>query len=219
MNTPKVITAYLSEYRLWVLVRALPKRKGGQDRIETSWIKTQDGEGPAVFVSALDAEIYLQSLHNRGEKNWRRCPLEAIDLAQMAVELGGSVLCHMVFGFSANPSGQLTLRDDNLRPLCVPLPFDLGPGPKRPITFNFNQWAFDFMRAQWDVIGAGNHPEALARTNELDDTTLSEQALKALSVAPMTGDWEQGGDWAVFMPEPLRWQFGPQAQRQAANLH
>lgn len=214
MNTPKVVTAYLSDFRLWVLVRALPK--GGH---ETSWCKTHDSDGPAVFVSALDAEIYRLNLHNRGDKNWRRCPLEAIDLAQMAANFGGRIVCQMVFGFSANLSGQLTLRDGNLRPLCVPLPFDLGSGPIRPVTFSFDQWVFDFMRAQWEIIDASDYPGMLERTNDLDDATLTEQALQALSVAPTTGEWEQGGDWAIFSPTPMRWHFGPQEQRQLSNLH
>lgn len=217
MNTVnKVRTAYISEFRLWVLARPWPKPSDGH---ETSWIRTRDGDGPAVFVSALDAEIYRQNTHVKGEPAWQRCPLEAIDLAQMAVQLGGSISCHMAFGFSANPSGHLTLRDGHLRPLCISLPFDLGLGPKRPITFNFNQWVFDHMCAQWEIIGAGNHADVVERTNELDDATIREQALKALIVAPTTGDWEQGGDWAIFMPEPQRWQFGPQALRQVANLH
>lgn len=216
MSTPKVRTAYMAEFRLWVIARPWSNQSDGH---ETSWIRTRDGDGPAVFVSALDAEIYRQSIHIEREPAWQRCPLEAIDLAQMAAELGGSILCHMAFGFSANPSGQLTLRDGNLRPLCISLPFDLGPGPKRPITFNFNQWVFDHMCAQWEIIGAGNHPSVLERINELDDATLREKALKALSVAPTSGEWEHGGDWAVFMPDLLRWHFGPQAQRQVGNLH
>ena len=171
-----------------------------------------------MFVSALDAEIYCRNLLTR-ERGWRRLQLSQIDLAQMLQDMGGEMYCQMVFGFAATPHGALALRDGYLRPMFVPLHFELNKQEGNSITFSFNKWVFDFMRDQWRIIGATDYPEQLERLSEGEDHAICQLADAAWRCAVTTMVKQGSDDWGVYMPGANVWKYGPSELRQPNNLH
>lgn len=210
-------TQYMADYPLWVVAR-YHKRGGGMMEIETTWLKNGEIQGPAVFVSALDAEIYCRNLLAR-EKGLRRMQLGQIDLAQMFHGMGGEMYCQMVFGFAAMAHGALALRNGYLRPMFVPLHFELNNKKGAPVTFNFNSWVFDFMREQWTIIGAADYPEQLGRLGEGDDHAVDRLADAAWQCMATTTAQQDSDDWGVYIPGANAWKYGPRELRQTNNLH
>jgi hypothetical protein len=213
----KIHTQYIADFPLWVVAR-VKELSGSLAKIETAWLKSGEAEGPALFVSALDAEIYCRNrlMHEPG---WQRLPLEKIDLPQMIRSMGGELYCQMVFGFGATTNGELSLRDGHLRPMFVPLHFELSKRDRDPITINFDKWVFDFMRDQWRIIGAAGYADYLERVSEGDGQIIDQLADAAWRDATTTMVLQDSEDWGVYIPGASTWKYGPREMRQAGKLH
>lgn len=126
-------TDYISDFLLTVLVRQ-SKTADGSPWLEPLWLKAGESRGLAVFVSALDAEIYLQAVAATDGPAWRRVQLDDFDLLDHIKGQGGELHCHIIFGFSASMTGRLATRSGLPRPRLVTVTFDVSMDSLPPIT-------------------------------------------------------------------------------------
>ena len=211
-------TQYLADFELTTLVRRVTYPDSTQGW-EPLWLQSGDSRGLAVFVSALDAEIYRQQAQVGGSLGWQRLPLARFDLLEHIKNLDGRLYCQMVFGFGASMSGELAIRNGKPRVHLVPLPFELATDTQPPITFYFDAWVFNFMREQWALLSAPDYATQVERMNEATDTELAATATHALRAVAHFNSTGEDPDWGVYAPEIGIWRFGPDELRQKTNLH
>jgi hypothetical protein len=211
-------TRYLADFQLTTLVRP-ESYADGTKGWEPLWFQAGDTSGLAVFVSALDAEIYRQQAMADGRVGWSRVALDRFDLLAHIRSLDGMLYCQMVIGFVASMSGGLALREGLPRPRLVPLPFELSVDTPAPVTFHFNVWVFNFMREQWALVGAKNYAEQVESMNAASNAELAATATHALRSVTHTNTTDDDHDWCIYEPQTGAWIFGPDESRQAANLH
>ena len=75
-------THYLADFELTTLVRPVIYPDGTKGW-EPLWFNAGDASGLAVFVSALDAEIYRQQAMASDSAGWRRIPLAGFDVGRV----------------------------------------------------------------------------------------------------------------------------------------
>ncbi len=214
----KLQTRYIAPFGLTALLR--PHKPG--ESVESEWIGGHPGEpGIALFVSALDAEIYrLHSLTNGQE--WVRNPLEVIGF-KYTVERLGRAWTNLVFGFIANARGELVCGPSG----CLSLPhyqesFGPLPEPAKPVIFRFGEHLFETMKERWDLMGEPDHASTIATVNALGATVagaaqlkeMAEKALGLVKVAPIGEAAHERTDYATFNPQTSQWRYGPTEARQ-----
>lgn len=216
------MTSYLAEFKLTALVRRVIDSQGNQGW-EPLWLGCPDsGRGLAVFVSALDAEIYRQGAINAGSDGWMRVPLSHFGLAEHVHQNGGHLICQMVFGFVASLQGEMVTFNDLPRLCMVPVGFDLQGSNDSAVTFSFNPLVFDFMREQWLRLDEGSDADHAASMNDATDAELNHlaaRALCAIQTAEVCHQRPQANDWCIYAPGKSRWYFGPEELRNKASLH
>jgi hypothetical protein len=214
----KILTRYISDFELTTLIRPGPKG-AGDDHWEPLWMKGRNDGGLAIFVSALDAEIYRQAeIAAGGDRNWRRIPLAHVDLLQVAAQ-GGTLVCQMIFGFSAALPGSLATRAGSPRTRLVPMAFDVSLNPPSSATFNFEGWVFDYIREQWATVGAGQHADRIESINRESDAYLVNTADSALNRIARVEAPGRPHAWCVYSPDAGSWLFGHDQVPQPGHLH
>ena len=91
------ITEYLADFELTTLVRGVDVTCGAKG-LEPLWFQGSDEKGLAVFVSALDAELYRQFAISSGSSGWTRVPLAKFGLFEHVKTAGGRLACQLTFG-------------------------------------------------------------------------------------------------------------------------
>jgi hypothetical protein len=214
----KILTKYISDFQLTTLVRPSP-RAPENERWEPLWMKGREDSGMAIFVSALDAEIYRQAeIAAGGDKNWRRVPLAHVDLLHHVAQ-SGMLVCQMIFGFSAAAPGNLATRSGSPRTRLVPMSFDVSINPPSSATFNFDSWVFDYIREQWENVGAKQHADRIESINRESDRYLVSTADSALNSITRVDAPGRPNTWCVYSPEAGTWLFGADEVRQQRQLH
>lgn len=211
-------TDYLADFELTTLVRPIILANGAGWR-EPMWFQGGDERGLAIFVSALDAEIYRRFAIANGSSGWLRLPLSRFDLLDHVKALGGRLSCQVVFGFGASTSRELDTRDGLPRPLLVSVPFEVELDTPPPVTFQFNAWIFDFIREQWALVGPEGYAAQVESMNVANDAQLlaaAESAQQGVRARSAAGEEH---DWCLYAPEAGTWHFGPTELRQTAHLH
>jgi hypothetical protein len=221
ISEDKIQTRYIAPFGLTALLR---RSKPGES-VESLWIGGHPGEpGIALFVSALDAEIYrLHSLSINQE--WVRNPLEVIGF-RYTVEKLEKAWTNLVFGFVANARGELALGPSG----CLSLPHyqeSFGPLDQSsgPVIFRFSERRFEWMKEQWDLMGEPDHASTIAKMNALGATAagavqlkeIAEKALRLVKIAPVGEAAHERTDYATFNPYTSQWRYGPNEARQ--HLH
>lgn len=213
------LTDYYADFELTTLVRRA-EFASGKEWCEPLWFKSGCESGLAVFVSALDAEIYRLAAAKQGHIGWERLPLSNFDLLAHIKEMGGSLSCRIVFGFGASLSRELSAGTSGApRPLLVPALFEVGPAADRPISFQFEAWIFEFMRQQWSLIGPEDYPAQVEAMNTSCDSELSQAAAQAINSIVLHEATDTDHDWCLFSPSTASWHFGPTELRQAQHIH
>jgi hypothetical protein len=207
----QALTDYIAPFHLTTLVRGS----------HPLWLGAGDhGSGMALFVSALDAEIYRHALiAGEGNPGWRRVPLADFDLRQMVRNHGGRFDGSIVFGFGATTSGQLATRGSVVRTRIVPLWRDPNPDGAEATGFHFPDWCFDFIQKQWTGIGAECHAEEVAATNLEKDSRIMTRAALALALERIVRAESHGPSerWCVYSPQAGKWRTGPSDPGQAVG--
>lgn len=210
---------YISDFELTTLIRPSPQGDGAE-RWEPLWMKGRDDSGLAIFVSALDAEIYRQAeIAGGGGSNWQRVPLAHVDLLGQVAGQGGTLVCQMIFGFSAASHGNLATRCGSPRTRLVPIAFDVAINPESAATFNFEGWVFDYIREQWAIVGARQHAERIESINRASDAYLVETADSALNCVTRVEAPGRPQAWCVYSPDSGSWLFGTDQAAQPRSLH
>jgi hypothetical protein len=214
-----IMTKYISDFELTTLVR--PSPQAGEDgRWEPLWMKGRDDSGLAIFVSALDAEIYRQAeIAAGGDREWRRVPLAHVDLLDQVAVQGGMLVCQMIFGFSAASPGNLATRGGSPRTRLVPMAFDVAINPASSATFSFDGWVFDYIREQWAIVGAKQHADRIESINRESDAYLVNTADNALNCITRVDAPGQPRAWCVYSPDAGGWLFGPDQVHPPGRLH
>jgi hypothetical protein len=216
----KILTRYIAPYGLTAL---LPPHRAGEP-VESFWLGGHGVSGIALFLSALDAEIYRLQLQSMGE-HWVRSPLETIAF-QYTVEVLGEAWANLSFCFSANHLRQLNASPDGY--LSIPsfmqrfTTLDYPPGP---VTFEFHRRAFDAIETQWARIAAAAYAGTVSKLNRLGASPAgapelqahAKRALALVQVAPRPAPTNTLAQWALFSPDSDAWRFGPHMKHQ--HLH
>jgi hypothetical protein len=189
----------------------------GGTLIEPTWIQEHDLAGPMLFVSPVDAEIFRHCCHRKSgsdtSNDWQRIRLSQFDLHQHILDYTSAPLpCMLAFGFSATLEDELIAPSEIPRTLYLPLPF--APSKKKRQTFNFNNGIFEYIRSQWNAIGAYQYAHQLDGLNGLPDTQINALAQEAMQRVPFVTITPEEENWCVFLPDQLQWKFGPPAHRQ-----
>jgi hypothetical protein len=215
----KILTRYIADFELTTLIRPSPRGQG-DERWEPLWMKGREDSGLAIFVSALDAEIYRQAeIAAGGDRNWRRIPLAHVDLLDQVAAQGGTLVCQMIFGFSAASPGNLATRAGSPRTRLVPMAFDVAINQPSSATFNFEGWVFDYMREQWAIVGAKQHAERIESINRESDNYLVNTADNALNCITRVDAPGRPHAWCVYSPDAGIWLFGPDQVPRPGRLH
>jgi hypothetical protein len=215
----KIATKYISDFELTTLIRPSPQGQG-DERWEPLWMKGRDDSGLALFVSALDAEIYRQAeIAAGGDSNWRRVALAHLDLLDQLVAQGGTLVCQMIFGFSAASPGNLATRSGSPRTRLVPMSFDVAINPPSSATFSFDGWVFNYIREQWAMVGATQHADRIGSINRAGDAYLANTAHKALNCITRVDAPGRPHTWCVYSPDAGTWLFGPDQASRHAHVH
>lgn len=204
-------TTYLAPFSLWLCVRRHYCRDGTLF-VEPAWIGSGEHMGPALFVSRLHAHIYA-ALRNRyhpddDDSNWLCTPLHAFGLREHIRDMGGTVNCEMVFGFATDADGALILVDGTPCMRFHELGFELGEHVTET-SFSFDQWVFEFMRAEWASIGAWSYEATFDRIDGLDDIALARMLDAALAKTAWKHGMDDSSHWAVYDPGAGRWIGAP----------
>jgi len=215
----KDVTDYVSEFHLTTLVHA----HANPDRtvhLAPLWIGGQHGSGLALFVSALDAEIFRHAfIEAKGNMGWRRLPLANFDLLGHVKESGDYLICRVIFGFFTTPDGKLATHSGIIPARLVPTDFKVD-AETRHTTFLFPEWLFSFIREEWARIGADGYASQLEKINTASDSALMKNAVLALERATRVETKGPESHWGIYSPEGGKWHFGPcesDQARQAAN--
>jgi hypothetical protein len=215
----KTVTRYISDFQLTTLIRPSPQGQG-DERWEPLWMKGREDSGLAIFVSALDAEIYRQAeIAAGGDRNWRRVPLAHVDLLDQVATQGGTLVCQMIFGFSAAAPGSLATSGGSPRTRLVPMSFDVEVNPPSSATFNFEGWVFDYIREQWAIVGAKQHADRIESINRESDAYLVNTADNALNCITRVDAPGRPHSWCVYSPDAASWLFGPDQVPRQGHLH
>lgn len=215
----KALTDYVSEFSLTALVHA---HASSDKTVELAplWIGGGRVHGMALFVSALDAEIFRHSLiAARGNNGWRRLPLANFDLLKHIKESGGYLICNVIFGFTATQDGKLATRSGTIPYRFIPTDFRVTPNTDHT-TFLFPEWLFKFIQAEWAKIGAESHTAELDALNTANDSVIMENAVLALDRATPVESKGPESHWGVYSQAGGGWHFGPRESGQvrgAAN--
>lgn len=200
-------TDYISPLSLWVVVRRHYCRDGTRF-VEPAWVGSGEHTGPAVFVSRLHAHIYAalrNRYHTRDDtNNWQCIPLSAFDLRGHVRDLGGELNCEMTFGFATDAAGALILVSGAPRLRFVELSFGIDAAFD-DVTFNFNQWVFDFMRAEWTSIGAPAFEASLDCVESMDDITFARTLDAALASATLCHVEPYREYWTAYDASTASW--------------
>lgn len=215
-------TDYYADFELTTLVRqvAYPDGTIGQEPL---WLECGAIQGLALFVSALDAELYRQLAHDSGGVGWRRVPLARFDLLRHVLRLDGQLYCNIVYGFSAAPGARLATRDGLPRTILVQAGLEVPLDAVEPVNFDFAAQVFDFIRRQWTLL-ADDYPaqvEVLNAASAAELTAVAARALDAIARHDMDDDDDEddGRGWCVYAPDAKAWRFGSGDVRVPARLH
>jgi hypothetical protein len=207
-------TDYIAPLALWLVVRR-HFRGDGSRWVEPAWVGNGVHSGPAVFVSRLHAHLYaaLRNLYHEDDDtdNWQCIPLQSFDLLGRVRESNGVLNCEMTFGFACDARGALIIANGAPRLHYVELTVDLAgclKEPDQPV-FNFSQWAFDFMREQWEEIGARRYEASIERVEVMDDATFARTLDTALRAAALTRNEDGRERWTVYEAGVRRWIASP----------
>jgi hypothetical protein len=209
-------TNYISDFELHLVTRTIQLDDGGL-LIEPTWAKERGLAGPMLFISPIDAEIFRHCCHRKAgadnNDNWQRIRLSQFDLHQHLLDYTSSPLpCMLAFGFSATPEDELIAPLEIPRALYLPLPF--APPQNKRQAFNFNCGIFEYIRTQWNAIGAHQYAHQLNELNGLPDKQINALAHAAMQRASFVATTTDEGNWGIFLPDQMQWQFGPQACHQ-----
>jgi hypothetical protein len=149
------------------------------------WLQGGDERGLAIFVSALDAEIYRRFAVANGSSGWRRLPLSRFDLLDHVKARDGHLSCQVVLGSGASTSHELETRNGLPRPIRVSVPIEVELGTPPPITFQFNPWIFEFIREQWALVGPEGYADQVESMNVANDAQLVAAAESAPARCPL----------------------------------
>lgn len=205
-------TVYLSPYSLWLCVRR-QHQPDGSSFVEAATSGIGAHSGPIVFVSRLHACLYA-ALRNREcasplQRNWQCVPLHTFDLRQHVRKTGGALNCRMAFGFAADAAagGALIVSGGAPGLREVGLPFSV-PEDMDDVVFNFTEWVFEYIRDEWEAIGAGDLDATFMQVDQLGVHDLRHVAAYALAetIVTMTPQHTpMDGDWTVWHPARRRW--------------
>jgi hypothetical protein len=206
-----VKTQYIAPLSLWVVVRRRVLKSG--PFIEPAWTgSAQEGiSGPVVFVSRLLAHMYAylrNEYHSDDDSaHWKAIPLQDFDLLDHANGIDGPLVCMMAYGFAMETiTDVICVHAPRIR--YIPIPFNI-PENSGGVTFSFNQWAFDFMRDEWQALGLKGYERELEAVDELDEAAfdrLFQTAVARLGVCRAPTD--KAGPWAVFSTQDDTWIAG-----------
>jgi len=201
-------TDYFSPFSLWVCVRRQAGAAGAAGAPAVEPARAADGglgAGPLVFVSRLHAHLYA-GLRNReaGGNAWQCVPLQAFGLREYMRSLGGRVDCELAYGFMADEAGALVIADGAPAVRFIELTFEAGDDIDDP-TFSFNQWAFEFIHAEWLRIGAWSFHVSFEAIDEMGEPMLARLGEAVLVQTPLTRVVPQREHWAVYDPRVGRW--------------
>ncbi len=216
-------TDYYADFELTTLVRQVAYSDGtiGQEPL---WLECGAIQGLALFVSALDAELYRQLAHASGSIGWRRVPLARFDLLQHVLRLGGQLYCKIVYGFSAAPGARLATREGLPRTILVQAGLEVPLDAVEPVNFDFAAQVFDFIRQQWAPL-ADDYPAQVKVLSAASETELAAVAAHALDTIACleiddgNDDGDDGRGWCIYSPGAKAWCFGSAELRVPAQLH
>jgi len=198
-------TDYFSPFSLWVCVRRQAEGARAPAGEPARAASGALGAGPLVFVSRLHAQLYA-GLRNRegGAHLWQCVPLQAFGLRDYMRTLGGRVDCELAYGFMADEAGALVIADGAPAVRFLELTFEAGDDIDDP-TFSFNQWAFEFIHAEWLRIGAWSFHVSFGPIDEMGDAALARLGDAVLVHTPLTRVLPDVDHWAVYDPRVGRW--------------
>ncbi|KAB0648490.1 hypothetical protein [Burkholderia diffusa] len=152
---------------------------------------------------------YLRNEYHSDEDgaHWKAIRLQDFDLLDHANGIDSPLYCMMAYGFAMEtPTDVICVHAPRIR--YVLLPFNIPENTGR-VTFSFNQWAFDFMRDEWQALGLQGYERELEAADELNETgfdRLLQTAVARLGVCRAPTD--KVGPWAVFSTQSDTWISG-----------
>ncbi|PXW15509.1 hypothetical protein [Paraburkholderia caballeronis] len=135
-------------------------------------------------------------------------PLHAFGLREHIRELGGRMNCELAFGFATDDAGALVVAEGAPRVRFFEVSFEVGDDVGET-TFSFNQWAFEFMRAEWLGIGATSLDATFDRIDAMSDVAFARMLEAVLADTASTRDAPDVEHWAVYDPDAGRWVGAP----------
>jgi hypothetical protein len=77
-----------------------------------------------------------------------------------------------------------------------------------PVKLNFNSNMFDWMRKQWESIGASDQYARVMHLNRLSAVRLADLAHHALHAGAPSDNDEYGNAWGIYQSNTSSWRFG-----------
>ena len=213
-------TEYIAPFTLWLVVRKRFRSDGLF--VEPAWVGDAECSGPVVFASRIHAHVYAtlrNTYHQKDDSNnWNAIPLHEFDLLDHVRALDGRVNCQMAFGFCTDATGALIVAKGAPRLRYANMPFEI-PNDMDAVTFNFNQWVFDFMREEWASNGASSIEHTFDQIDGLDAAAFSRVAAVAVANARITRDGTNQERWTAYHPGLEQWVSAETPGHRSSVLH
>ncbi|WPO48074.1 hypothetical protein [Pseudomonas sp. S1Bt23] len=176
------------------------------DPVQISCVGDLDAPTVRVFISRLDAEIYLRASHLR---NYRVVPLRSFDPSQLLNQANGWLKLNICLGFAAQDDCLLSIDQQEV----IPVGLTAWTRPVLDDQGYYLQWSDtelpEYLLSAYKSVGA---PDYNRQLNELDDwapAAMERTVAEALQMSPpFKAPGSTASQLALFDVEDACWRFG-----------
>lgn len=176
------------------------------DLVQISCVGDPDAPTVRVFISRLDAEIYLRSSHLR---HYRVVPLRLFDPSQLLKHADGWLRLNICLGFAAQDDYLLSTDQQEM----IPVGLTAWTRPVLDDQGYYLQWSDtelpEYLLSAYKSVGV---PDYNRQLNELDDwapAAMERTVTDALEMSlPVKAPGSMASQLALFDVEDACWRFG-----------